>query len=82
MKTKRLPVAVVAGLLWLALSAVIAVAAVPARAADVKAAAVEVKIDNGPWMNAKLDAADKSAFAWRFWHLDWSPAPGCSWPVS
>ncbi len=38
-------------------------------------AAVEVKIDDGPWMKASLDDS-KSEFAWRSWHLDWSPAPG------
>ena len=37
--------------------------------------AVEVKIDNGPWTKATLDAS-KSEFTWRFWHLDWSPTPG------
>jgi DMSO/TMAO reductase YedYZ molybdopterin-dependent catalytic subunit len=31
--------------------------------------AVEVKIDNGPWMKASLDAS-KSDYTWRFWHLD------------
>jgi DMSO/TMAO reductase YedYZ molybdopterin-dependent catalytic subunit len=39
-------------------------------------AAVEVKVDDGPWQKAELDNADSSEFAWRFWHLDWSPAPG------
>jgi DMSO/TMAO reductase YedYZ molybdopterin-dependent catalytic subunit len=38
-------------------------------------AAVEVKIDNGPWVKAVLDDS-RSEFAWRSWHLDWSPAPG------
>jgi DMSO/TMAO reductase YedYZ molybdopterin-dependent catalytic subunit len=38
-------------------------------------AAVEVKIDNGPWTKVSLDDS-KSEFAWRSWHLDWSPAPG------
>jgi DMSO/TMAO reductase YedYZ molybdopterin-dependent catalytic subunit len=38
-------------------------------------AAVEVKIDNGPWVKAVLDDS-RSEFAWRAWHLDWSPAPG------
>jgi len=37
--------------------------------------AVEVKIDNGPWTMATLDDS-KSEFAWRSWHLDWSPTPG------
>jgi DMSO/TMAO reductase YedYZ molybdopterin-dependent catalytic subunit len=38
-------------------------------------AAVEVKVDNGPWLKAILEDS-KSAFAWRSWHIDWSPAPG------
>ena len=38
-------------------------------------AAVEVKIDDGPWMKATLEDS-KSDFAWRSWHFDWSPAPG------
>lgn len=38
-------------------------------------AAVEVRIDNGPWTKATLDDS-KSAFSWRFWHLDWSPTAG------
>jgi DMSO/TMAO reductase YedYZ molybdopterin-dependent catalytic subunit len=38
-------------------------------------AAVEVKIDNLPWVKAILDDS-RSEFAWRSWHLDWSPAPG------
>ena len=38
-------------------------------------AAVEVKIDNGAWTKASLDDS-KSDFAWRSWHLDWSPTPG------
>ena len=32
-------------------------------------AAVEVKIDNGPWIKAALDAS-QSEYTWRFWHLD------------
>ena len=36
---------------------------------DPAVAAVEVKIDNGPWVKATLDAS-KSAYTWRFWHLD------------
>jgi DMSO/TMAO reductase YedYZ molybdopterin-dependent catalytic subunit len=32
-------------------------------------AAVEVKIDNGPWIKATLDTS-KSEYTWRFWHLD------------
>lgn len=38
-------------------------------------AAVEVNIDDGPWMKAALEDS-KSEFAWRFWHLDWSSTPG------
>jgi DMSO/TMAO reductase YedYZ molybdopterin-dependent catalytic subunit len=38
-------------------------------------AAVEVKIDNGPWMKASLDES-KSAYSWQSWRLAWSPAPG------
>ena len=38
-------------------------------------AAVEVRIDNGPWTKATLEDA-KSDFAWRPWRLDWSPTPG------
>ena len=39
-------------------------------------AVVELKIDNGPWVKAKLEDNDRSEHAWRFWHLDWSPEPG------
>ena len=38
-------------------------------------AAVEVRIDNGPWAKATLDAS-KSEYTWRFWHLDTPFAPG------
>jgi hypothetical protein len=38
-------------------------------------AAVEVKIDDGPWTKAKLEDAE-SPYEWRFWHVDWSPQPG------
>jgi DMSO/TMAO reductase YedYZ molybdopterin-dependent catalytic subunit len=38
-------------------------------------AAVEVRIDNGPWMKATLDDS-RSAYSWRSWLLDWSPTPG------
>lgn len=38
-------------------------------------AAVEVKVDSGPWMKATLDD-NRSDFSWRSWRLDWSPAPG------
>ena len=36
---------------------------------------VEVKIDNGPWIKATLDAS-KSAYTWRFWHLAAPLTPG------
>jgi DMSO/TMAO reductase YedYZ molybdopterin-dependent catalytic subunit len=39
-------------------------------------AAVEVKVDGGPWTKAALIEADKSPFAWRFWQLDWPATPG------
>ncbi len=37
--------------------------------------AVEVKIDQGAWMRAKL-AEPRSPYEWRAWSLDWSPTPG------
>lgn len=38
---------------------------------------VEVKIDDGPWRSAKIDAAHDEAFTWRFWSLEWNDAkPG------
>ena len=39
-------------------------------------AAVEVKIDNGPWVKATLDNNKPAEFTWQFWRLDWAPAPG------
>lgn len=34
---------------------------------------VEVKIDDGPWLPAKLDPKpEKAPFTWTFWHFDWS----------
>ena len=42
-------------------------------------AKVEVKIDDGPWTEAKLDRRhrSRSGFAWVFWTLDWGrPARG------
>jgi hypothetical protein len=32
-------------------------------------AAVEVKIDNGPWTAAMLDDG-QSPYSWRFWHIE------------
>jgi DMSO/TMAO reductase YedYZ molybdopterin-dependent catalytic subunit len=38
---------------------------------------VELKIDNGPWLCAKLDQKQQSKYAWTFWHYDWKlPATG------
>ena len=34
-------------------------------------AKVEVKIDDGPWMEATIDHSDEAEFAWKIWHLDW-----------
>jgi DMSO/TMAO reductase YedYZ molybdopterin-dependent catalytic subunit len=43
-------------------------------------AAVEVKVDDGPWMEARLDrrtSRRRKGFAWRFWTARWpSPTPG------
>ena len=45
-------------------------------------AAVEVRIDNGPWAAAKLadspsHTKESRSYAWRFWTFDWgTPAPG------
>jgi DMSO/TMAO reductase YedYZ molybdopterin-dependent catalytic subunit len=45
-------------------------------------AAVEVQIDEGPWMAARLDDPSPlmrtlRGYAWRFWTFDWgTPAPG------
>jgi DMSO/TMAO reductase YedYZ molybdopterin-dependent catalytic subunit len=38
-------------------------------------AAIEVKVDNGAWVQAKL-GDNKGEFAWRLWTLDWSLPPG------
>jgi DMSO/TMAO reductase YedYZ molybdopterin-dependent catalytic subunit len=38
-------------------------------------AKIEVKIDDGAWMKAKLEDS-KAEFAWRPWSLDWSATPG------
>ncbi len=38
---------------------------------------VEVKIDDGPWLEATIDHSEEAEFAWKIWHLDWEkPAPG------
>ncbi|MBI3874655.1 MAG: sulfite oxidase [Verrucomicrobia bacterium] len=36
---------------------------------------VELKLDDGAWQSAKLDAANKSKFSWTFWSFDWKNAP-------
>jgi DMSO/TMAO reductase YedYZ molybdopterin-dependent catalytic subunit len=38
-------------------------------------AKVEVKIDNGPWMEATIDHSEDAEFAWKIWHLDWQDPP-------
>ena len=35
---------------------------------------VEVKIDNDPWVSAKIDQSEEAEFAWKMWSLDW-PKP-------
>jgi DMSO/TMAO reductase YedYZ molybdopterin-dependent catalytic subunit len=38
---------------------------------------VEVKIDDGPWLEATIDHSEEAEFAWKIWYLDWEkPAPG------
>jgi DMSO/TMAO reductase YedYZ molybdopterin-dependent catalytic subunit len=38
---------------------------------------VEVKIDDGPWMPAKIDRSPRDKYTWRFFTYDWaSPTPG------
>lgn len=38
---------------------------------------VEVKIDDGQWLEATIDHSDKGKFAWKIWYLDWpTPASG------
>jgi DMSO/TMAO reductase YedYZ molybdopterin-dependent catalytic subunit len=40
-------------------------------------AAVEVRIDDGPWLPATIDEGEQAPHAWDIWHLDWpDPAPG------
>ena len=45
-------------------------------------AAVQVRIDSGPWQNATLfhhrpQGRRSSGYAWRFWTFDWgTPSPG------
>ena len=38
---------------------------------------VDVKIDSGEWLQAKLDESHKEPYTWRFWSLEWLAAtPG------
>ena len=38
---------------------------------------VELQIDGGPWILAKIDRGEDTEFAWKIWYLDWDPvAPG------
>ncbi len=39
-------------------------------------AAVEVRIDDGPWMRATLTGPDQGPSAWRIWTLDWPAERG------
>ena len=32
---------------------------------------VEVKVDDGPWLEATIDHSNEAEFAWKIWHLDW-----------
>lgn len=39
--------------------------------------AIEVRIDNGPWLPAAIDGSEDAEFAWKLWSLDWADAtPG------
>lgn len=39
--------------------------------------AVEVKIDDGPWLPTHLDRSPKDKYTWRFFDFDWKqPSPG------
>lgn len=37
-------------------------------------AKVEVRIDDGPWQEARLDESERAPHAWVVWHLDWPDA--------
>lgn len=39
-------------------------------------AAVEVRIDDGPWRPAALDRSETAEHAWVMWHHDWDASPG------
>ena len=36
---------------------------------------VEVKVDDGPWVEATIDRSNEAEFAWRIWSLDWASPP-------
>jgi DMSO/TMAO reductase YedYZ molybdopterin-dependent catalytic subunit len=38
---------------------------------------VEVKVDDGPWQEAKIDRSPRDKYTWRFFSFDWrKPGPG------
>lgn len=37
-------------------------------------AKVEVKIDDGPWLETLIDRSEEAEFAWKIWSLDWADA--------
>ena len=38
---------------------------------------VEVRIDDGPWLPAKVDRSPRDRYTWRFFTFDWkNPGPG------
>jgi DMSO/TMAO reductase YedYZ molybdopterin-dependent catalytic subunit len=38
---------------------------------------VELKINDGDWLQAEIDKKQQSKYAWRFWHYDWrQPSSG------
>jgi DMSO/TMAO reductase YedYZ molybdopterin-dependent catalytic subunit len=39
-------------------------------------AKVEVKIDDGPWLETKIDSTDSAEHAWKLWYYDWQATKG------
>ena len=40
-------------------------------------ASVEVRLDGGAWMAARLDEGERAEFAWKIWSMNWAnPTPG------
>ncbi len=39
-------------------------------------AKVEIKIDDGPWIEAQIDDTDSAEHAWKLWYHDWQAAKG------